>query len=341
MKNMRKLRTLLVALFAILLAGALVACETEQGEQGEPGLLGRTGQPGRAGPRGDTGPLGPEGGQGVVGPQGEVGPEGEIGTQGEIGPQGEAGPAGKTFTESEVMALIEVLLADLALAGGLIEGDPVLGGLLYDDWTVVSEVIPTGEHGLWGIQSTNEAIGVQTWLCNECHGWDYKGEGGEYATGEHYTGFLGLVNASRLLSQNQTLEFMKGGVDARHDFTNWLTDDQLLDLSAFLKLEIINLAHYVDYETFEARIETDPARGELLYNRTCGSCHGDDGTNLLMGVTGSKITLSEYGKTKPFALIHKTRFGQPGVSGMPAVENRGWSIDDVLAVLEYIQTLEP
>lgn len=341
MNNMRKIRTLLLALFAILLTGALVACETEQGEQGEMGLIGRTGQPGRAGPRGDTGSAGPLGAQGELGKQGETGAQGEIGLQGETGLRGEVGAAGKTFTEDELMAIINELLADLTLAGGIVEGDPVLGGLLFDDWTVVTGVLPEGEHGLWGIQSTNTATGVATWLCNECHGWDYKGAGGEYATGDHYTGFLGLVESSRLLTQVQTLEFMHGGVDARHDFTNWLTDDQMLDLSAFLKLEIINLATYVDYETLQPRIETNAARGELLYNRTCGSCHGDDGTNLLMGEPGAEITLSEYSKTKPFAMIHKTRFGQPGVPGMPAVENRGWSIDDVLAVLEYMQSIEP
>ncbi len=239
MKNMRKIRTLLLALVAVLLTGTFTACQAEQGEQGEMGLIGRTGQPGRAGPQGIPGPNGPDGPQGEFGPPGETGPQGETGSkggpgsQGEPGPQGEIGPAGKTFTEDEVLALINELLA-ASLIGGVIEGDPVLGGLLFDDWTVVTEVQPEGEHGLWSVQSTNAVTGVGTWLCNECHGWDYKGAGGEYATGEHFTGFLGLVNASRLLTQGQTLEFMHGGIDARHDFTNWLTDVHMLDLSGFL-----------------------------------------------------------------------------------------------------------
>jgi thiosulfate dehydrogenase len=239
------------------------------------------------------------------------------------------------------MALIQELLVGLTLDGGQINGDPVAGGLLFDNWPVVTGVLPEGEHGLWGIQSTNSATGAATWRCSECHGWDYKGAGGEYASGEHYTGFPGLVEFSRVLTQTQVLEFLHGGVDARHDFTNWLTDEQMLDLSAFVKTEIINLATYVDYETLKPRGGFDAERGKLLYGRTCTACHGTGGSNVDLGDPGEPLTLSAYAKVNPFETIHKTRFGQPGVPGMPATEERGWSTVDVIAVLGYLQSLEP
>ena len=318
-----------------------VACQGASGSDGAQGPVGPPGPPGASGLDGRAGIDGRQGQAGPEGPAGPLGPVGETGSVGSTGPTGEPGPQGTSYTEDEVLALIQGLMGEITLAAGPVAGDPVTGGQLFDNWPVVTGILPEGEHRLWGIQSTNAGSGPTTWRCSECHGWDYKGAGGEYASGEHYTGFPGLVEFSRVLTQAQILEFLHGGVDARHDFTDWLTDDQLLDLSAFVKTEILNLAIYVDYETLEPRNGYDADRGKLLYSRTCASCHGASGSNIALGDTENPVTLSEYAKTSPFQTIHKTRFGQPGVSGMPVAENRGWAIDDVMAVLGYVQSLEP
>lgn len=330
---LRSIAALLLGLLFVL----SLACQGVTGEHGEQGIVGA---PGPRGVTGLDGVSGVDGPLGPVGPQGIAGPAGIAGLAGDIGPAGVAGPAGKSYTEDEVLALIDELLKGLSL-DSLIDGDATTGGLLFDNWPVVTGIEPEGEHGLWGVQSTNLATGVATWRCSECHGWDYKGAGGMYATGEHYTGFPGLVEFSRVLTQTQVLEFLHGGVDARHDFTKWLTDEQMLDLSAFVKTEIINLATYVDYETLLPREEIDADRGALLYGRTCAPCHGSGGANVDLGYPDNPLTLSEYSKVSPFATIHKIRFGQPGVSGMPAVIERGWSTNDVIAVLGYVQSLEP
>jgi hypothetical protein len=54
--------------------------------------------------------------------------------------------------------------------GPMVEGDPVRGGLLYDDWmTVVGVDPPSSDHPLWKTQTTNTRTGKDTWRCKECH----------------------------------------------------------------------------------------------------------------------------------------------------------------------------
>src|SRR3990172_1061139 len=81
-----------------------------------------------------------------------------------------------------------------------LSGDPVRGGLLYDEWWVViaedeAEAHmaegPATDHPLWKTQTTNTRTGADTWRCKECHGWDYKGVDGAYGSGSHQTGFKG------------------------------------------------------------------------------------------------------------------------------------------------------
>ena len=329
---------LTTALFLVLVLG-LVACAGPAGEAGPQGPIGPPGPRGKSGPPADAGPSGPAGPQGARADPGPPGPAGEVGATGPEGPQGLAGPPGPTVSEELLQALVDASIAGLPLGTGVIEGDVVLGGQLYDNWPVVTGATPEGQHRLWKLQTTNTLSGVATWRCKECHGWDYKGEGGAYASGSHFTGFLGLLKASRLLNQQQIIEVLHGGLDARHDFTDYFTDEQTQALAAFLKAGIINDAAYIDYETRKPREEWDSERGESLYNRTCGVCHGDDGRNINFGSPESPVYLGTLAQDNPWEYIHKTQFGQPGTPGMPASKERGWDIDDVMAVLGHSQSL--
>jgi len=74
------------------------------------------------------------------------------------------------------------------------QGNSVTGGLLYDQWWVVTGAEqPTEDHPLWASQSTNTRSGPDTWRCKECHGWDYQGADGAYGSGSHLTGFPGTM----------------------------------------------------------------------------------------------------------------------------------------------------
>ena len=54
---------------------------------------------------------------------------------------------------------------------------------------------PEEDHPLWATQDSNTRSGDDTWRCKECHGWDYKGKAGAYASGKHFTGIKGVLDA--------------------------------------------------------------------------------------------------------------------------------------------------
>ena len=94
--------------------------------------------------------------------------------------------------------LFLLLLGWMVLAGVTIvqaqENPPpeevIRGAQLYDKWFAVLSVEPPGEDmPIWGRQTTNTRSGPDTWRCVECHGWDYWGAQGAYASGSHQTGF--------------------------------------------------------------------------------------------------------------------------------------------------------
>jgi hypothetical protein len=80
------------------------------------------------------------------------------------------------------------------------DGDPLRGGQLYDDWPAISQsFIPTEDHPLWAFRpdtSSNDASGLATWLCAECHGWDYRGVDGAFGSGPQRTGFPGIFGTT-------------------------------------------------------------------------------------------------------------------------------------------------
>src|SRR5665648_223813 len=94
---------------------------------------------------------------------------------------------------ADVIAYIKTL----PMASPVIEG-----GRMYDNWFAAFEVsAPEGDMPLWKTQSTNTRSGDTTWRCKECHGWDYLGVDGAYATGSHMTGFPGIFSDSTMSAE--------------------------------------------------------------------------------------------------------------------------------------------
>ncbi len=213
------------------------------------------------------------------------------------------------------------------------------GGLMYDKWwkAVEEATEPTDDHPLWALQSTNERSISTTWRCKECHGWDYQGKDGAYSKGSHFTGFPGIYTAAMTQSKAQLLGALTGGVNADHDFSSVLSKAALEDLVNFLKEGPIDNAKYIDYETKKA-IGANISHGLELYTDTCTACHGADGKQINFGDEADPEYVGTVASGNPWEALHKIRFGQPGTS-MPSAIVNGWSIQDVLDVLGYTQTL--
>ena len=68
------------------------------------------------------------------------------------------------------------------------------GGRLYDNWMAAQQADePERTHPSWPTSNAKKK-GATTWRCKSCHGWDYKGAQGKYASGSYKTGIPGVIH---------------------------------------------------------------------------------------------------------------------------------------------------
>ncbi len=213
-----------------------------------------------------------------------------------------------------------------------LSGDPILGGLLYDHWIKVLDVdTPAGDQPLWASQTSNTRTGSDTWRCKECHGWDYLGVDGRYASGSHQTGFAGIFSSKDKTAEELT-SALKGEI---HDYSAYLDDGQIAALVAFMQ-QVQDTSPYINSDK---TINGDEAKGMTLYNSTCASCHGEDGALIDFDDGEGKEFVGTLALDNPWEIIHKVAYGQPSAEAMPAGIDLGWSWQDIADVLKYLQTL--
>ena len=209
------------------------------------------------------------------------------------------------------------------------------GGQLYDKWWKALGIDePAGDMPLWATQSDNTREGADTWRCKECHGWDYKGAEGAYASGSHYTGFTGILAASSLTSE-EIIAWMDGSNNADHDFSPYLDDAAMQMFVAFIQGGMVDMADYINDDK---SINGDASLGKALFEQGCSRCHGEDGNSINFGSDDDPEYLGGLANGNPWESFHKAANGQPGTH-MTSGFNMGWSVQDIFNLLAYVQTL--
>ncbi|MEE8403458.1 MAG: cytochrome c [Candidatus Hydrothermarchaeaceae archaeon] len=214
-----------------------------------------------------------------------------------------------------------------------------LGGMLYDKWwkEIADAVEPTEDQALWSTQTINTRSGKDTWRCKECHGWDYKGIDGAYASGSHKTGFPGVYTAAQTKTVDELVVALKGQTNPNHDFSSVMSDEHLTTLAGFLKYGIVDMAQYIDYDTKTAK-NGDVVKGKELYENTCSMCHGADGKMINFGSDEKPKYLGAVVSGNPWETLHKVRAGQPGTAMSSSIVDQ-WAMQDEVDVLAYTKTL--
>ncbi|MFZ5911065.1 MAG: cytochrome c [Chloroflexota bacterium] len=216
--------------------------------------------------------------------------------------------------------------------------DLVEGAQLYDKWyAALGTDAPQGDMPLWSRQSSNTRSGAETWRCAECHGWDYKGAQGAYASGSHATGFPGLLAAAARMSRDDIVSSLKDGQEAQHDFSPYIPENAMQKIAIFLKEGLIDDSEYINPLSLKV-IDGDAAHGGELYAAVCATCHGADGTQIIFRTEGVDETLADAANRDPFRFLHRTRFGVAGTE-MPVGYELGWTPADGRDVLMYAQSL--
>lgn len=215
--------------------------------------------------------------------------------------------------------------------------DTARGGRLYGAWDLeINLDLGVENHPLWESQDFNIKDGVITWRCSTCHGADYKGVDGVSAEGtEWYTGFPGIIRASNYSLEDIVL-WLNGRMNPNHDFSKYLNEQDLNDLSTFIKSELFDMSLIIDYEYQD--VVGEGSRGEVLYKASCRECHGTDGVKINFGSIERPVFLGNVVNHNPWRVIHLVKFGHIGVEA-PNSYTLNWSIIDLADILDYLLLL--
>ncbi|MEQ8277247.1 MAG: cytochrome c [Deltaproteobacteria bacterium] len=221
------------------------------------------------------------------------------------------------------LAIVSLLATASARAD---EATLARGGLLYDNWSkVVSKKPPAKPNPAY--PKTGKYFGKDgaDYRCKECHGWDYRGKDGAYASGKHATGIAGI----RAAAKRPEAKIVKVLKDSTHGYGDLLSDADLAALAAFVSKGQVDMDRVIDRKTKKARGKA--ARGKPVFETICAKCHGVDGKG-----EPKMDALGPLARGNPWETLHKILNGQPD-SEMPAL--RALDRQVALDVLTYAQTL--
>ncbi len=222
-----------------------------------------------------------------------------------------------------------ILAGTLSLSGGPamaeMESSLARGGTLYDKWyAVIKADKPIESHPLYPAAGKYADKPASNWRCKECHGWDYMGKDGAYASGSHATGIKG-INGMKGAEPADVVALLK---DDAHGFSGALTDRDLMDLANFVSQGQIDMDQFIDRASKAPK--GDATKGAAYYNTICAGCHGVDGKlPKEMKPFGAQMG-------NPWEVMHKILNGQPG-ENMPAL--RALDRQIVVDVMAHMTTL--
>ena len=206
------------------------------------------------------------------------------------------------------------------------------GGRLYDMWWAVLFADPPQKtHPAY--PKDGKQSGPSTWRCVECHGWDYRGRDGSFATGPHRTGIKG-INGMAGAAPERIEKILRGPT---HGFTAELIPDKALSaLALFVSKGQVDTEAMIDRAT--GRVLGDAQRGKKVFQNVCAICHDYDGMAWITGDDGDEglQTLGAIANSDPWRGLHKVMNGQT-YADMPAM--RAFEQQTVLDILAYAQSL--
>lgn len=194
------------------------------------------------------------------------------------------------------------------------------GGRLYDDWQAEAgarrQDLPHPAYPRNAYYANEAAL---TWRCTACHGWDYRGNQGDHASGRHATGIKGIqgmagVDPARVVAVLRDTTHRYGAVLKERDF---------LDLANFVSAGQIDMDPIIDRR--ERSVRGDAARGAKYFGTLCAGCHGLEGRRSGTPPLGRVI------RANPWGALHSLLNGHPDEK-MPALRELDLQlVRDILA----------
>ncbi len=267
-------------------------------------------------------------------------------------------------------ALVTALLAAVSAAGcgtnydnnptstdlNVSGSDLRLGGLLWDTWWIpTGGSEPTETFSLYS-DTHGTQTGSTTWRCQECHGWDYAGSEGAYATGPHFTGVAGVIDRAPGRTNQELFDAIKSGTPpasggsalsgSDHAFGTYLNDNAIGALVRLLREGLVDTREVI---APNGAATGDAASGAALYAAAtstatphvgqCALCHGNDGKSIDLADSGTPAYVGTRARAEPWKTLHQIRWGVPGTAMPGAIENGVTTLAAQGDLLAYTQTL--
>ncbi len=218
-----------------------------------------------------------------------------------------------------------LMAASVVPAAASEEASIARGGRLYDKWWAENKAAkPTDDHAAYPNKGGKYGKDV-SWRCKECHGWDYKGKDGAYASGGHATGIKG-INGAAGKDPAAIVAILK---DKTHGYTDaMLSAADMGDLALFVSKGQFDTALHVDAATKKPK--GDAVKGEVYFTTLCAGCHGVDGKKVVGAPPLGSVA------DNAVEMLHKVTNGQAG-EAMPAMRalDRQITVD----LVAHLQTL--
>ena len=209
-------------------------------------------------------------------------------------------------------------------------GNGVRGGELYDHfWLVTGTTIPDDVY-------SNHPF--TTLRCKSCHGWDYRGAYGVY--GDNYDPKPFAINRDLTQSRDKSESYLRSAIlntNIHADYTQYLSSDDIQDLVAFIKNNMIDTSLFFDFEPEfnEYRIQKggDQLAGDAFIAQNCQVCHGGQTTEIKTDL--GRYSLGSSMRLKWFETHHKVLYGAPGTNMRPIATSPKNLLDVLAAFCDF------
>ncbi len=231
-----------------------------------------------------------------------------------------------TITGMGVLLAVALSFMIAPLSAAELESSIARGGQLYDKWyAVIDTDAPKASHPAYPADKKYAKKAKSNWRCKECHGWDYRGVDGAYASGKHNTGIKG-INGMAGADTNAIINVLQ---DQTHDYAGKMDAADFTDLANFVSRGQENMDQYIDRASKSSK--GNAVKGEVYFNTLCAQCHGKNGDQ----PKDMKKTLGKQ-MSNPWEVMHKILNGQPDEQ-MPSLRalDRQITID----ILAHLATL--
>ena len=183
----------------------------------------------------------------------------------------------------------------------------VRGARLYDNWQAESGASHlTLPHPAYPRNAFYANDALLTWRCASCHGWDYQGNQGAFATGRNATGIKGI----RAMAGVEPARISAILTDSTHRYYAVLKHRDLQYLAHFVSYGQVDMDAVVNRQT--RAIRGDASRGASYFRTLCAGCHGLDGLHVGSPPLGSLV------RSNPWGALHTVLNGHPAEK-MPAL----------------------